>query len=381
MKTEPKTPLQIQQQSSPESTPRSSRSQQTKTTSWRGFRTELRELGKRFLQYLKHPFQTRSIHSYQVTKAESVTPQVNQKEIDFNSLFEQTCAAVLRQEPHSLSRKQSQNIASAFLVANGLAQYKVPSNGKRTDFSIVPLQKKAPSSKLTDMNAMISRMKLSEMMGFYQQDGLVIPRKAGLLKGTRQLIAGQKRRFTGKAQRNKIEDIEAYARAIIQQGEKLSNPASVYVVVYQDRAPEQPGHAALVIGGKGINGKKPLYVSHLGLGESVLSKIKAVFPGSSTKATSHEFRQDCVQFGMPDFVVELKGMDRDEMVHYLESVRDKGYHLTSHNCATKVGNLLLAGLPEENRKNIHKPNSFWTPYDITVMAQQIWRQQQIDSYG
>ncbi|AMO55600.1 hypothetical protein GZ77_09300 [Endozoicomonas montiporae] len=370
MKTEPKAPLQTTQ--TPPTPEQANKSAQSKKAGWQGWRIKLDSFAKKFLPQIKPSRNSRPVRSYQITKVE--TDPSNSK-TTFKQLLEQTTATIQSKTPYFLSKEQSQNIASAFLVANGLAVYTTPSDKERTDFTIKPVKNKTTEQQLTAMNAMINRATLSEMINFHTQDNLVIPRKHGVLKGTRQLISGQKRRFNGKAKRHKIDDIPAFTKALVRMSEKLSNPESVYVVVFQDGSPENSGHAALVIGGKGGQGNKPQYVSHLGMRESALSGIKATLPGSSITAASHTFQEDCVQFGIPDYVVELKGLDRDKMVSHMNSTKDKGYNLTRYNCSTKVGNLLLAGLPEQHHKGIHKPHGFWTPYDVTVMAQQLWKEE------
>ena len=342
---------------------------------WQGLRTELRELGKMLAQQIRKPFQPRSIHSYTVTRVDSPATQVSQKSHSLENLLKETTAQVFEQGSSYLGKKDCKHIASAYLVMHGLARYKTASNGTRTDFTLKPAKHKASSTQKAAMEKMIKGMSWPQMRAFHANDTLVIPRKANILKGTARLIAGQQRRLKA----DKAALINANPKTVKQHQLAMSNPKSVFVVVYGDRTPEKASHAALMIGGKGSNSKEPLYVSHLGVGGSVFSGIKAALPKVTIDSTSNIFEEDCEQFGKPDYVVELTGLNKDDIVQRLQSQKDKGYDLLTQNCSTRVGELLLAGVPEPERKGLRKPNGFWTPWNITVMAQELWRREQIDN--
>ena len=353
----------------------------TKTASknWQGLGTELRELGNYLVHQLKRPFQKRSIHSYTVTKVESASPQVNRKTRNLEEYRKQVAAEVFQQGNGYISKTESEHIASAYLVMFGLASYQSDSDTKRTDFALKPVGKLNSKKQRAKMKQMITGMTWPQMKAFYHNDTLVIPRKGGVLKGTGRLIAGQKIRFNNWRKHTKPADTVVDPRAVTSLKMTMSNPNAVYVVVYGDRTPEEAGHAALFIGGKGKTPRKPLYISHLGVNQSNLDGVKMALPGFKVQATSNTFEEDCDQFGMPDYIVELTGLDHDKMIEHLERSTKKGYDLITRNCSTRVGELLLAGAPEASRKAVKKPNGFWTPFNVTTMTQELWKREQINN--
>ena len=350
--------------------------QHTEGKKWRGLGIELKELGRRLVDLLKRSFQFHSLHSYQITVVDSPSPQVkNRKARALDELLKQTTNQVKTQSGGMLE-KSCKDIASAFLVMHGLAKYQSPAEGPRTDFTLIPAR--TYSAQVSEMQRMIKGMTWPQMQSFYRNDALVIPRTAGVLKGTGRLLAGQKRRLERLLKHSTPAADTIDPGSVAKQKLAMSNPASVFVAVYGDRTPGQAGHVALFIGGKGENPGKPLYVSHLGMNRSTLENVRTVLPGVKVESTSNTFEEDCKQFGIPDYVVELTGLNHDAMVKHLQQAKGKGYDLLTRNCSTHAGELLLAGLPGRTKQATKKPDGFWTPYDITVMAQQLWKREQID---
>ena len=278
-------------------------------------------------------------------------------------------ASVLREHINDmLPVEKCNDIASAYLVMHGLAKYRVPAGkGERTDFSLEPLKGRLPRARIEAMKQMVCSMSWPDMLSFYKNDSLVIPRKMGVLRGVRRIVSGLVAHG-----RPKVGGQEALLlEQVVNVQNRMKDPNSVYVVVFQDQVSGSAGHAALVVGGQG-EGKEPLYVSHVSSGNAISDIFRKMVPGFTSDATKHIFEDDCAQFGLPDFIVELKGLDNAQIAEQARKTSGKGYNLTTQNCSTRTGELLLAGIPLEDRKRVRQPDGFWTPYDVTGLARDIW---------
>ncbi len=335
---------------------------------WQRLITRLTE-AKRYLGRPLSPpkFTRKPVRNYQISKTEGATPVLRTLKLPLDSALDDLQKAVgvkLRGKANIL---KCRDIAKAFLVMDGLATYEKPQFFPRKDFSVRPSTQAVTSTAVEKIKRNVQQMQPEQLLSFYQNDAVVIPRKMGVLQGVGRIIKGSvKRKLTQRA--HSKETIQMAAEASLR---RLQNPEAVYIVVFGDK-PGVLGHSALFIGEKKGDEGSFKYISHLGLADSTAGYLKLLFPGIKTQECVGEYYNDCARYGAPEFIIELKGLDRERMNSHLDKTEDKGYDLMTRNCSTRIGEMLLEGASHTTREKLRQPNGFWTPYDITGLARELW---------
>ena len=101
-----------------------------------------------------------------------------------------------------------------------------------------------------------------------------------------------------------------------------------------------------------------------------------LLPGRKLEGQANSFLADCLSEGdgngyrKPEFVIQMKNLDRNAMLAKWISIRDKPemhYRLMRKNCSTIAARVIRAGLRKtEIHLTAHK--AWWTPYDIVTLA-------------
>lgn len=104
-----------------------------------------------------------------------------------------------------------------------------------------------------------------------------------------------------------------------------------------------------------------------------------LLPGRKLEGTASSFLVDCLsegdgtRFRKPEFVIQMKKLDRNAMVAKWISIRDKPdmhYRLMRKNCSTIAARVIRAGVSKsEVHLTAHK--AWWTPYDVVTLAKAV----------